>query len=85
MISGPQVDQSISDDNQTEFYEAKFIETFGSHDDWEEENGEVVLAPPLRTVDEFDSAMFYLYQFRYTLGLESDYHFGRRLLSFYLI
>ena len=40
-----------------DYYAQKLIEVFGSNDDWEEENGRVVWAQPLRTPDELDSAM----------------------------
>ena len=69
-----------------DYYSQKFIEVFGSHDDWEDENGQVVEARPIRNSDELDSAMYILYQFRYFHGLEDRYHWGRRmLLSFEFI
>ena len=54
--SGPQEEQGFggSDEFHRERYESKFVEVFGSHDDWEAENGEVVEAQPLRTFEELD-------------------------------
>ena len=81
VISGEQQEQQTFYDSFD--YEEGFVEAFGSHDDWEDANGQVVEAQPLRTYNDLDNAMYYLYMLRYTKGLESEYHWGRRMLLSY--
>ena len=59
-VSGPK-DMSNVFGVDFEYYQAKFIEAFGSYDDWEAETGEVVKAPRVRTFDDLDRVLYILY------------------------
>ena len=64
--------------------ELHFYEIFGSFDNGKSTSGtsgpvkSVVVAPPLRTVNEMNSALRTLYEFRYYKGLEDEFHWRRR-------